>query len=168
MTDRCDRCFGYAQGVMGGLLTVRPFLDRFPQVDILDPAQTSFHNAWVTGTFGIIVRIKFITKHGMNRPRCRIMASWMFGLCHPLHFHQRLSRPPTYAPSRHKSLGSGRDHPNFILQLHPIHRGARYSRLWYVYCPNKTQEIQVGITADLYSQAMALPPRRLPRTKPNV
>jgi hypothetical protein len=34
---------------MGGLLTVRPFLNRFPQVDILDPAQTAFHDAWVTG-----------------------------------------------------------------------------------------------------------------------
>ncbi|XPS95687.1 hypothetical protein M3J09_004972, partial [Ascochyta lentis] len=45
----CFLCFGYAQGVMGGLLTVQPFLDRFPQVDILDPAQTTFHDAWVTG-----------------------------------------------------------------------------------------------------------------------
>jgi hypothetical protein len=35
--------------VLGGLLTSRAFLNRFPQVDILDPAQTSFHDAWVTG-----------------------------------------------------------------------------------------------------------------------
>lgn len=34
---------------MGGLLTVPQFLSRFPQLDTLDPAQTSFHNAWVTG-----------------------------------------------------------------------------------------------------------------------
>jgi len=33
---------------MGGLLTVQQFLDRFPQVDIVN--QSSFHNAWVTGT----------------------------------------------------------------------------------------------------------------------
>ncbi|KAF2623824.1 hypothetical protein BU25DRAFT_433891 [Macroventuria anomochaeta] len=45
----CFLCFGYAQGVMGGLLTVPQFLDRFPQVDTLDPAQASFHSAWVTG-----------------------------------------------------------------------------------------------------------------------
>ncbi|KAI4942642.1 hypothetical protein J4E91_009811 [Alternaria rosae] len=43
----CFLCFGYAQGVMGGLLTVQQFLDRFPQVDIVN--QSSFHNAWVTG-----------------------------------------------------------------------------------------------------------------------
>lgn len=42
-----DRCFGYAQGVMGGLLTVPAFLERFPQVDII--GNDSFHNAWVTG-----------------------------------------------------------------------------------------------------------------------
>ena len=36
---------------MGGLLTVPQFLDRFPQVNTLDPAQTPFHNAWVTGRF---------------------------------------------------------------------------------------------------------------------
>jgi hypothetical protein len=35
---------------MGGLLTVPQFLERFPQLDTLDPATTSFHNAWVTGT----------------------------------------------------------------------------------------------------------------------
>ena len=34
---------------MGGLLTVPQFLDRFPQVDTLGPAQASFHSAWVTG-----------------------------------------------------------------------------------------------------------------------
>lgn len=34
---------------MGGLLTVPQFLDRFPQLDALDPAQTSFHSAWVVG-----------------------------------------------------------------------------------------------------------------------
>jgi hypothetical protein len=33
---------------MGGLLTVQQFLDRFPQVDIVN--HSSFHNAWVTGT----------------------------------------------------------------------------------------------------------------------
>jgi hypothetical protein len=32
---------------MGGLLTVPAFLERFPQVDIVD--KSSFHNAWVTG-----------------------------------------------------------------------------------------------------------------------
>ena len=42
-----QRCFGYAQGVMGGLLTVQQFLDRFPQVDIVN--ESSFHNAWVAG-----------------------------------------------------------------------------------------------------------------------
>ncbi|USP78843.1 hypothetical protein yc1106_06117 [Curvularia clavata] len=43
----CFLCFGYAQGVMGGLLTVQQFLSRFPQVDVVnDP---SFHDAWVTG-----------------------------------------------------------------------------------------------------------------------
>jgi ABC-type thiamin/hydroxymethylpyrimidine transport system permease subunit len=44
----CFLCFGYAQGVMGGLLTVQQFLDRFPQVDIVN--ESSFHNAWVAGT----------------------------------------------------------------------------------------------------------------------
>jgi hypothetical protein len=43
------RCYGYAQGVMGGLLTVPAFLDRFPQVDIVN--SSSFHNAWVTGMY---------------------------------------------------------------------------------------------------------------------
>ncbi|CAN9444403.1 unnamed protein product [Alternaria alternata] len=43
----CFLCFGYAQGVMGGLLTVQQFLDRFPQVDIVN--ENSFHNAWVAG-----------------------------------------------------------------------------------------------------------------------
>ncbi|KAL6161143.1 hypothetical protein ACJQWK_08696 [Exserohilum turcicum] len=43
----CFLCFGYAQGVMGGLLTVQQFLNRFPQVDIVN--DSSFHNAWVTG-----------------------------------------------------------------------------------------------------------------------
>jgi len=32
---------------MGGLLTVQQFLNRFPQVDIVNDG--SFHNAWVTG-----------------------------------------------------------------------------------------------------------------------
>ncbi|KAG9185581.1 hypothetical protein G6011_06912 [Alternaria panax] len=32
---------------MGGLLTVQQFLDRFPQVDIVN--ESSFHNAWVAG-----------------------------------------------------------------------------------------------------------------------
>jgi MFS family permease len=32
---------------MGGLLTVPAFLERFPQVNIVD--NSSFHNAWVTG-----------------------------------------------------------------------------------------------------------------------
>jgi hypothetical protein len=32
---------------MGGLLTVQQFLDRFPQVDIVN--QSSFKNAWVAG-----------------------------------------------------------------------------------------------------------------------
>ncbi|KAH6621863.1 hypothetical protein C7974DRAFT_434989 [Boeremia exigua] len=45
----CFLCFGYAQGVLGGLLTVPQFLERFPQVDTLDPAQASFHSSWVTG-----------------------------------------------------------------------------------------------------------------------
>ncbi|KAE8847437.1 hypothetical protein HRS9122_04344 [Pyrenophora teres f. teres] len=43
----CFLCFGYAQGVMGGLLTVQQFLDRFPEVDIVN--DSSFHHAWVTG-----------------------------------------------------------------------------------------------------------------------
>lgn len=30
---------------MGGLLTVPQFLNRFPQLDTLDPSQTSFHKA---------------------------------------------------------------------------------------------------------------------------
>ena len=42
---------------MGGLLTVRPFLDRFPQVDILDPTQRTFHNSWVTGMFRTVFRM---------------------------------------------------------------------------------------------------------------
>lgn len=46
-----DRCFGYAQGVLGGLLTVPQFLERFPQVDTLDSAAATFHSAWVTGVF---------------------------------------------------------------------------------------------------------------------
>jgi hypothetical protein len=45
--NREYRCFGYAQGVMGGLLTVQQFLDRFPQVDIVN--NNSFQNAWVAG-----------------------------------------------------------------------------------------------------------------------
>ncbi|KAF1848965.1 uncharacterized protein K460DRAFT_259426, partial [Cucurbitaria berberidis CBS 394.84] len=45
-------CFGFAQGVMGGLLTVPAFLEWFPQVDII--SNSSFHNAWVTGlTVGV-------------------------------------------------------------------------------------------------------------------
>ncbi|KAF1837667.1 hypothetical protein BDW02DRAFT_107253 [Decorospora gaudefroyi] len=43
----CFLCFGYAQGVMGGLLTVQQFLDRYPMVDLVN--ESSFHNAWVTG-----------------------------------------------------------------------------------------------------------------------
>ncbi|EUC38157.1 hypothetical protein COCCADRAFT_57611, partial [Bipolaris zeicola 26-R-13] len=43
----CFLCFGYAQGVMGGLLTVEQFLGRFPQLDIVN--DVSFHDAWVTG-----------------------------------------------------------------------------------------------------------------------
>jgi len=38
---------------MGGLLTVQQFLDRFPQVDIVN--QSSFHNAWVTGTLNQVL-----------------------------------------------------------------------------------------------------------------
>ncbi|KAH9878160.1 hypothetical protein J1614_003377 [Plenodomus biglobosus] len=41
------RCFGYAQGVMGGLLTVPVFLETFPQIDLVQ--SSSFKNAWVTG-----------------------------------------------------------------------------------------------------------------------
>jgi hypothetical protein len=46
-TDSLDRCYGYAQGVMGGLLTVPAFLERFPEVDIIN--SSSYHDAWVTG-----------------------------------------------------------------------------------------------------------------------
>jgi hypothetical protein len=47
LTDH-HRCFGYAQGVMGGLLTVPAFLDRFPQVDTIN--NDSYYNAKVQGT----------------------------------------------------------------------------------------------------------------------
>ncbi|KAL6705002.1 hypothetical protein ACN47E_007405 [Coniothyrium glycines] len=43
----CFLCFGYAQGVMGGLLTIPIFLARYPQLDTINNA--SFHNAWVVG-----------------------------------------------------------------------------------------------------------------------
>ncbi|KAF9728745.1 hypothetical protein PMIN04_012569 [Paraphaeosphaeria minitans] len=43
----CFLCFGYAQGVMGGLLTVPAFLERFPQVDTIN--NDSYHNAKVQG-----------------------------------------------------------------------------------------------------------------------
>jgi hypothetical protein len=43
---RC-RCFGYAQGVLGGLLTVPAFLDRFPQMDILQ--DSTIHTARIVG-----------------------------------------------------------------------------------------------------------------------
>jgi hypothetical protein len=33
---------------MGGLLTVPAFLERFPQLNIVD--NNNFHDAWVTGT----------------------------------------------------------------------------------------------------------------------
>ncbi|KAF2029602.1 hypothetical protein EK21DRAFT_29935, partial [Setomelanomma holmii] len=48
----CFLCYGYAQGVMGGLLTVPAFLERFPEVDIVN--SSSYHDAWVTGlTVGV-------------------------------------------------------------------------------------------------------------------
>ncbi|OAG11765.1 uncharacterized protein CC84DRAFT_50769 [Paraphaeosphaeria sporulosa] len=43
----CFLCFGYAQGVMGGLLTVPAFLERFPQVDTIN--NDSYHNATIQG-----------------------------------------------------------------------------------------------------------------------
>lgn len=43
----CHRCFGYAQGVMGGLLTVPAFLERFPQVDTV--GTNAYHNAKIQG-----------------------------------------------------------------------------------------------------------------------
>ncbi|KAF2439462.1 hypothetical protein P171DRAFT_501606 [Karstenula rhodostoma CBS 690.94] len=43
----CFLCFGYAQGVMGGLLTVPAFLQRFPHVDTIN--NDSYHNALVQG-----------------------------------------------------------------------------------------------------------------------
>ncbi|KAJ4350396.1 uncharacterized protein N0V89_009017 [Didymosphaeria variabile] len=43
----CFLCFGYAQGVMGGLLTVPAFLNRFPQVDTIN--NDSYYNAKVQG-----------------------------------------------------------------------------------------------------------------------
>ncbi|KAH8710157.1 general substrate transporter [Phaeosphaeriaceae sp. PMI808] len=43
----CFLCYGYAQGVVGGLLTVPTFLEQFPQVDIV--SDSSFHSAWLTG-----------------------------------------------------------------------------------------------------------------------
>ncbi|KAF1972620.1 general substrate transporter, partial [Bimuria novae-zelandiae CBS 107.79] len=51
----CFLCFGYAQGVMGGLLTVPAFLDRFPQVDTVNNA--SAHNAKVQGNEGAVVGV---------------------------------------------------------------------------------------------------------------
>ena len=44
-----SRCYGYAQGVMGGLLTVPAFLQRFPQVDTINNG--SARNALVQGTY---------------------------------------------------------------------------------------------------------------------
>ncbi|KAF2634376.1 hypothetical protein P280DRAFT_502504 [Massarina eburnea CBS 473.64] len=44
----CFLCFGYAQGVMGGLLTVPAFLERFPQVDTINN-MSSARNAMVQG-----------------------------------------------------------------------------------------------------------------------
>ena len=58
------RCFGYAQGVMGGLLTVQQFLNRFPQVDIVN--DSSFHNAWVTGMSDIIRHVLMPRRRANN------------------------------------------------------------------------------------------------------
>ncbi|KAF2267767.1 hypothetical protein CC78DRAFT_591201 [Lojkania enalia] len=43
----CFLCFGYAQGVLGGLLTVPAFLDRFPQVNTIN--NDSLNNARLQG-----------------------------------------------------------------------------------------------------------------------
>lgn len=46
---------------MGGLLTVQQFLSRFPQVDIVN--NSSFHDAWVTGTWRYTLVLLYISQH---------------------------------------------------------------------------------------------------------
>jgi hypothetical protein len=71
---------------MGGLLTVPQFLNRFPQLDTLDPSQTSFHNAWVTGEFKIVHSNEYIFDD--IRSRGWLLEPGLSRLCYSLHTHQ--------------------------------------------------------------------------------
>ena len=71
---------------MGGLLTVPQFLNRFPQLDTLDPSQTSFHNAWVTGEFKIVYSQECISDD--IRSRGWLLEPGLSRLCYSLHTHQ--------------------------------------------------------------------------------
>jgi MFS family permease len=60
---------------MGGLLTVQPFLNRYPQINGLDPAQTSFHTAWVIGESRTLHASISTTDHGTGLA----VGSWHLG-----------------------------------------------------------------------------------------
>lgn len=71
---------------MGGLLTVPQFLNRFPQLDTLDPSQTSFHKAWVTGKSKIAHLQECISD--VIRSRGWLLEPGMSRLCYSLHTDQ--------------------------------------------------------------------------------
>ncbi|KAF2727608.1 hypothetical protein EJ04DRAFT_581922 [Polyplosphaeria fusca] len=83
----CFLCFGYAQGVLGGLLTVPAFLEKFPQLDNIN--NTSFHNAryqgitvatWNLGCFASAILTIFIGDVlGRRRTLLLGLAIWVIG-----------------------------------------------------------------------------------------
>ncbi|KAF2110813.1 hypothetical protein BDV96DRAFT_191181 [Lophiotrema nucula] len=83
----CFLCFGYAQGVMGGLLTVPAFLARFPQVDTIN--NDSLHNAryqgitvatWNLGCFASAILAIFVGDVlGRRKTLLLGLSIWMIG-----------------------------------------------------------------------------------------
>ncbi|KAH7115921.1 hypothetical protein B0J11DRAFT_113492 [Dendryphion nanum] len=83
----CFLCFGYAQGVVGGLLTVPAFLARFPQIDTIN--NSSARNArlqgitvgtWNLGCFASAILTIFIGDYlGRRKTLMLGLAIWVIG-----------------------------------------------------------------------------------------
>lgn len=83
---RC-RCFGYAQGVLGGLLTLPIFLEQFPRVDTIN--NSSGYNArmqgitmgtWNLGCFASAILTIFIGDYlGRRKTLMLGLTLWVIG-----------------------------------------------------------------------------------------
>lgn len=117
---------------MGGLLTVPQFLERFPEVDILDAAE--FKDAWVTGMWiGLRMCMENAWRSGLmwNRSHCRCMAPGMCRLSNSNNLHWRLARTASNTALGYHTLDCWGDYTDEFIQLCAVPCWTCNRRVWY-------------------------------------